>query len=100
MKRFWIYALLIAFSVLILPKELIHHHNDDGHSHEYSNSEEGTFDVDCFSCDFDISNLATAVVTSNDFRFSIISTKVTNWSFDYIQFDLNYSSSRAPPIMV
>jgi hypothetical protein len=56
MKRIVALLLLLSLTVLVLPKELFHHHE------EKTTYDSGThFDEDCFACDLDLSLFETTV---------------------------------------
>ena len=70
MRRFIAYCLLIAFGVLLTPRDFWHecedhkseHHSDLDHSDSQSNSH---FDSKCFACDYDM----TAALQPLAFQF-------------------------------
>ncbi len=101
MRQLFAYLLIASFAFLSTPKQLWHSHDHD-HDHDHESPEKSSTQVeeDCFVCDFDLSNLAGVVEVPFQISTKKYATYVAPQEVRYVQIELNYKSSRAPPSLV
>lgn len=99
MKKFLAYSLLFCITVLSLPRELIHSHDDGRHSHHLVSDWNHFENPDCFFCDFALDNYTVPTPTFQGVTYQNGAEELCERSEILLSNEFNVFTHRGPPLV-